>query len=402
MNLPLRKKELLPELHLSLIEQVVEKTKVEQVVKLILDTAVDSRRWENALEEIRRYLDAEAVNLAEYDFEWNLGRIQHAVGYSQLQLQEYEEIYSSINIWLLHKQGWYIEGKVGRGGDLLASDEMVKSSFYQKWLKPLNIFHRVCAVVNQKDQRVFYLEAVRSESQGAFSDRAIFFLRGLVPYLKWTTRCNDLFWKLILTKDVLDQLSFMVIVVDKHTRPLFMNRVAYEILEENDGLYLSQDSLCVSELKEANRLKTLVKDTASSTNSGRTGGVIKIQRRERPPLWMVISPLSRKLRKVIGQVDEVALVYGHAPGIFGVKQQSLLETFYGMTPAEQRVALLIMQGYKLGEAADRLAISGNTLRTHLKRIYVKTNTNRQSDLVRVLLTGPWNQKLDNEGSVIVM
>jgi DNA-binding CsgD family transcriptional regulator len=112
--------------------------------------------------------------------------------------------------------------------------------------------------------------------------------------------------------------------------------------------------------------------------------VIKVQRREQPPLWVVISPLSRRLRKVIGQEDEVALVYGHTPSIFGVKQQSMLETFYGMTPAEQRVALLNMQGYKLDEAADRLSISRNTLRTHLKRIYVKTNTNRQSDLVRVL------------------
>jgi DNA-binding CsgD family transcriptional regulator len=72
-----------------------------------------------------------------------------------------------------------------------------------------------------------------------------------------------------------------------------------------------------------------------------------------------------------------------------------------MTPAEQRVALLIMQGYKLDEAADRLSISRNTLRTHLKRIDVKTNTNRQSDLVRVLLTGPWNQKPDNEENAII-
>jgi hypothetical protein len=320
MNLPLSKKELVPKLQLSLIEQVVEKTRVEQVVKLILDTAVDSRRWENALQELCRYLDAEAISLAEYDFERRAGRIQHAVGYDQLQLQKYEEIYSSINVWLLHMQGWYTEGRVGRGEDILNSEEMVKSKFYTEWLKPMNLFHRICAVVNQKDQRVFYLEAIRAESQGAFSNRALFFLRGLVPYLQWTTRCNDLFWKLILTKDVLDQLSFMVIVVDKHTRPLFMNRVAYEILDDDDGLYLSKDSLYVSELKNTKRLKTLVKDTASSTQSSRAGGVIKVQRREQPPLWVVISPLSRKLRKVIGQEDEAALVYGHTPGIFGGKQ----------------------------------------------------------------------------------
>jgi DNA-binding CsgD family transcriptional regulator len=35
--------------------------------------------------------------------------------------------------------------------------------------------------------------------------------------------------------------------------------------------------------------------------------------------------------------------------------------------------------------ADRLCISRNTARTHLRRLFAKTATTRQADLIRVLL-----------------
>ncbi len=400
-NLSSREKELIPNMQLTLIEKVIEKGRTEQVIKLILDTAVDSRRWESALQEVCKYLDASAVTLAEYDFEYKEGKILHAVGYDHFQLRRYAEKYSSLNSWFLQARDWYTYGKVGRGEEILSSDELVNSQFYAEWLKPMNFFHRLCAVVNKESQRVFYLEAVRSKSEGAFPNQALFFLRAIVPYFQWATKCNYLFWKLIVTKDVLDHLSFMTMVVDKHARPLFMNRVAHELLSEEDGLCISQERLCVSDIKSAAKFKALIMDTAAASagKSGHMGGVIKVWRRERLPLWIVVSPLSRKLRKVIGQEDEVALVFGHSPESVGIEQQTTMETFYGLTPAEQRVAHLIMEGYKLDDAADRLAISINTLRTHMKRIYAKTNTNRQSELVRVLLTGPWNQRMYNDEKV---
>ncbi len=36
---------------------------------------------------------------------------------------------------------------------------------------------------------------------------------------------------------------------------------------------------------------------------------------------------------------------------------------------------------------DYLEVSINTVRTHLKRIFVKTGTDRQADLVQIILTG---------------
>jgi DNA-binding CsgD family transcriptional regulator len=56
---------------------------------------------------------------------------------------------------------------------------------------------------------------------------------------------------------------------------------------------------------------------------------------------------------------------------------------YGLTGGELRVLLALAQGLGAKEAADMLGISEPTVRTHLQRIFSKTDTPRQADLLRL-------------------
>jgi DNA-binding CsgD family transcriptional regulator len=56
---------------------------------------------------------------------------------------------------------------------------------------------------------------------------------------------------------------------------------------------------------------------------------------------------------------------------------------YGLTGGELRVLLALAQGLGGKEAAEMLSIGEPTIRTHLQRLYSKTNTVRQSDLLRL-------------------
>ena len=60
--------------------------------------------------------------------------------------------------------------------------------------------------------------------------------------------------------------------------------------------------------------------------------------------------------------------------------------FYGMTQAEARLASMIVDGRPLLEVARQLHITRNTARTHMKRIYAKTETHSQAALLRLLMT----------------
>jgi DNA-binding CsgD family transcriptional regulator len=66
----------------------------------------------------------------------------------------------------------------------------------------------------------------------------------------------------------------------------------------------------------------------------------------------------------------------------------VLQRLYGLSPAEGRLAALLFQGRRLEEAAEELGISLHTARNQLKSIFQRTGSRRQSDLMRLLASGP--------------
>jgi DNA-binding NarL/FixJ family response regulator len=66
----------------------------------------------------------------------------------------------------------------------------------------------------------------------------------------------------------------------------------------------------------------------------------------------------------------------------------VLRALYGLTPAQTEVANGILTGYTLEEIAFLRKVSIGTVRQQVKAILSKTGTDRQSDLVRVLMTLP--------------
>ena len=63
----------------------------------------------------------------------------------------------------------------------------------------------------------------------------------------------------------------------------------------------------------------------------------------------------------------------------------IVRKLFDLTPAETTLALALVNGSTLEEAADALDISKNTARSHLRAIFSKTGVTRQATLVRTLL-----------------
>lgn len=71
----------------------------------------------------------------------------------------------------------------------------------------------------------------------------------------------------------------------------------------------------------------------------------------------------------------------HVPG-------DILASLFGLTPAESQVAVHLAQGNRLEEIAIRLRVSQTTIAYHMRNLYQKTGTNRQADLIALILSGP--------------
>lgn len=67
--------------------------------------------------------------------------------------------------------------------------------------------------------------------------------------------------------------------------------------------------------------------------------------------------------------------------------RSELAKLYGLTRREAELACLLADGRTLKQIAEEMGIGRESARTHLQRVMQKTGTNRQSELVRLLLIG---------------
>jgi DNA-binding CsgD family transcriptional regulator len=68
------------------------------------------------------------------------------------------------------------------------------------------------------------------------------------------------------------------------------------------------------------------------------------------------------------------------------ESMDFLHRHFGLTPSEARLVLHLISGEALRSAAAHLHITYETARTHLKNIFGKTGTCRQSELVIVIVT----------------
>jgi DNA-binding CsgD family transcriptional regulator len=102
---------------------------------------------------------------------------------------------------------------------------------------------------------------------------------------------------------------------------------------------------------------------------------------------VLVTPLGRDgTRRLIGRPRAMVVVGGvptQEPTL-----DAVLCRLYGFTAAEARLVLTLVESDGLAAAAGELGITLNTARTHLKRVFEKTGTRRQSDLIRRLLRGP--------------
>jgi DNA-binding CsgD family transcriptional regulator len=98
-----------------------------------------------------------------------------------------------------------------------------------------------------------------------------------------------------------------------------------------------------------------------------------------PPVRSVPIPSHRDIFSFAGAIvvaTPVAAGAGPDAGLIG--------GLFDLTPAEARLAALIVGGHPPREAASRLGVTEATARTTLKRILAKTGTRRQADLVGLL------------------
>jgi DNA-binding CsgD family transcriptional regulator len=192
-----------------------------------------------------------------------------------------------------------------------------------------------------------------------------------------------------VTECLLRRLPQAVVLVDPRGTVTRMSERAAAIVAQGDGLNVRHGVLRCARPADTVVLHRLIGDVARRGGYGdstmRCG--LCIQRPVgRRPLTALVTAL--RDRDVPANGEAVVAVFVTDPEDAPALDAQLLRDWYGLTPAEARLAALLASGLSLHEIVERLGIAANTARTHLKSIFAKTDTRRQGELIRLLLSSP--------------
>jgi DNA-binding CsgD family transcriptional regulator len=80
-----------------------------------------------------------------------------------------------------------------------------------------------------------------------------------------------------------------------------------------------------------------------------------------------------------------AVLLWRSPPALGTHSADMLMRLFGLSRGEARLAVRLAQGERLVDAAGALGLTIETARNYSKRLFVKTDTHGQTDLVRLIL-----------------
>jgi len=177
-------------------------------------------------------------------------------------------------------------------------------------------------------------------------------------------------------------------VVNSKLEMIWMNEAATRLLRKNDGMNLVRNYLVVGAPGLRQQIQSFLSQFSDGTIRSRFYCFNVPRQRCRQPIHLVITPLGRRKVHASAVHDFCLMLLMFDPEIEVVPDTELIMKAYGLTVAESKIVMLLMQGKKLDQVARLLVKKKETVRKQLGNIFAKTGTNRQSDLIRVLLRGP--------------
>lgn len=182
----------------------------------------------------------------------------------------------------------------------------------------------------------------------------------------------------------LECLDLAIFLVGLDLTVFHVNRAATELIFHCDGLDVIGSRLICSRASDTAKVRQLVQAPPDAAG-GASGGIVDVRRTSgHRPLSMSVWPISLPptwqapfaIRAIVA-VSDAEKATGTAGG--------RIRQLYGLTAAETRVAESLLDHERLADVAASLGISLATVRTLLQRVFDKTDTHRQTELVRLML-----------------
>jgi len=372
----------------------------DRLVTLIYDTLDDPAAWRTVLTCLHDALGGRAVHLLAFD------ACHGALSYSdgadmapQIDLeyiQKYQFLDPRIGKLRLQAPNQWMHCHEHFDDQFAASDP-----FYQEFLIPHGArYISACKVLDNDDATVI-LGMIRRPSDGPLPADAVAFLDRLLPHLNRACRMGMAQFvystQALVGHALVDRLHQPVMLLTPDGEVVLANEAARRLLESTSLVRLENGRLVLPERDRAAffdqcaQLEQALRGQPEGVAADRpfhalhmVGGSGAAQ----DVLYGFFTLLApERTMGSFGMRSLIMLFFYHPTSVQTI-DTSLLTAAFGLSHAECRVASLLAEGMAPKSIADTLGVQYDTVRKQLLSIYQKTATNRQPELMRLLLQLP--------------
>src|SRR5262249_32815902 len=265
-----------------------------------------------------------------------------------------------------------------------------RGRFYREWAEPQGWVDVAVAVLDKSATGCAYLSMSRDRESGMVDATMRERMALVVPHVRRAVVIG----KAVEFKraesatviDVLDELSFGLFLIDANGRIMHANAAGSDMLGAGDLLRSIGGRLVAGNAQVEHSLRETAAAAANGDQEvGTRSIVVPLRARDEKRYVAHMLPLSGGAR------GRAADTYSAAAALFVRKAElqypsppEVIGRTFDLTPAELRVLLGIVQIGGVPEVAAAFGIADTTVKTHLGRLYAKTGTARQADLVKLV------------------
>ena len=272
--------------------------------------------------------------------------------------------------------------------DLMPQDELRQTRFYREWAAPQGMVDFISAVIDKSATTAALFGVFRYESDGLADNAARMRMQQIAPHIRRAVMIGRLIdlksAQASAFAEALERMTCGIGLVDRLGRLVHANAAGQQLLDAGDPLFVRDGRLAARDGRTDHMLQDLIVRSGGGDAARGTGGTAMLMTSQNGLHHVAhVLPLTSRDRQAVGRAYAAsAAIFMRRTMIEPPQSPELIATAYRLTPTELRVLLGIVEIGGVPEVACLLGVAETTIKTHLRRVFLKTGAVRQADLVR--------------------
>jgi DNA-binding CsgD family transcriptional regulator len=368
---------------------VNEAEEVSQLIGDIYDASLDPALWPVVFATATKYIGGSSTNLFSQDIVGAKSTIYFSAGQDSHFRQLYHQKYFKINPVFPTVVFFDVERTLSIP-DCLPREEFCGSLFGREWIAPQGYVDVLFANVEKSSTSCAVFSVMRHVTDGLVDDECRRRFALVLPHVRRALLIGKVIdlhkVEAAALADSLDTLVSGMFIVNATGRIVHANAsgcamvAEAKVLRAPDGRLTATDPAADQAL-----LDIFTAAGGGDATLGRRGVAVPLKARDDERYVAHVLPLTSGARRKAGiSYGAVAAIFVRKAGLDLPSPPVAIAQAFRLTPAELRVLFSIIEMDGVSEVAHVLGITEATVRTHLHRLFEKTGTGRQADLVKLV------------------